>query len=821
MLVGDSRCPISCPAARRTGSLPEAPGSELLDLAESEQLQPRRKPVTAALGLLPLGFFVAAGLAAEEVTELQEVVVTAPSADPLRVGARTLTPAQIAPQRARTSDTASLLTAIPGVSVYGAGGVSSLPSIRGLADDRLRTKVDGVDLVASCPNHMNSPLSYIDPTAVESIQVYAGVTPVSVGGDSIGGSILVQSAAPAFAEPGTQLTTGSAGAFYRSNGNSWGGNLSGTYATERLSMNYTGAYAQSDNYRAGSDFKDYSFTGRLGHTLPLDEVGSTAYETTNQSVTAAWQDAGHLLDLSYSYQHIPYENYPNQRMDMTDNRSDQFNLGYSGDLTWGTLTARAYYEHTQHQMDFGDDKRFWYGPGRPPRGSGGDVALNGTPCSPIAGVSMSGGMMVGCAAGMPMDTDGKNGGFSISADMPLTNGDLVRVGGDYQNYRLDDYWSPSGAGMWPYTFLNINDGRRDRYAVFGEWEIYKERWAHILGVRFEYLDMDAGPVHGYNLATAPTEGTGGLGNQTRDAVLFNTQSRAKTDHNWDLSWIARFTPDAMQRYEIGLAQKTRSPNLYERYTWSTWQMAAFMNNFVGDGNGYVGDPDLDPEIARTVSLTADWHDADAALWHIQVTPYFTYVQDYIDAVQWDSATNAPRRVPVVDDFTVLKYVNQSARLYGLDLSAQYVMTTGTAFGDFTADLVASYAKGENQDTNDNLYNIMPLNATLALTQARGPWRNTLEGEFVAAKDDVSQVRNEMRTAGYGLAHLRSRYETNTWSLEVGVENLFDHFYDLPLGGAYVGQGTTMTIPPEPNQPQWGTPVPGPGRSFYAAVNLTF
>ncbi len=500
MLVGDSRCPISCPAARRTGSLPEAPGSELLDLAESEQLQPRRKPVTAALGLLPLGFFVAAGLAAEEVTELQEVVVTAPSADPLRVGARTLTPAQIAPQRARTSDTASLLTAIPGVSVYGAGGVSSLPSIRGLADDRLRTKVDGVDLVASCPNHMNSPLSYIDPTAVESIQVYAGVTPVSVGGDSIGGSILVQSAAPAFAEPGTQLTTGSAGAFYRSNGNSWGGNLSGTYATERLSMNYTGAYAQSDNYRAGSDFKDYSFTGRLGHTLPLDEVGSTAYETTNQSVTAAWQDAGHLLDLSYSYQHIPYENYPNQRMDMTDNRSDQFNLGYSGDLTWGTLTARAYYEHTQHQMDFGDDKRFWYGPGQPPRGSGGDVALNGTPCSPIAGVSMSGGMMVGCAAGMPMDTDGKNGGFSVSADMPLTNGDLVRVGGDYQNYRLDDYWSPSGAGMWPYTFLNINDGRRDRYAVFGEWEIYKERWAHILGVRFEYLDMDAGPVHGYNLS---------------------------------------------------------------------------------------------------------------------------------------------------------------------------------------------------------------------------------------------------------------------------------------------------------------------------------
>jgi iron complex outermembrane recepter protein len=276
-----------------------------------------------------------------------------------------------------------------------------------------------------------------------------------------------------------------------------------------------------------------------------------------------------------------------------------------------------------------------------------------------------------------------------------------------------------------------------------------------------------------------------------------------------------------QTYEIGLGQKTRSPNLYERYTWSTWQMAALMNNFVGDGNGYVGNLDLEPEVARTLSLTADWHDAGKERWGVRVTPYFTYVQDYVDAVQWDSAKNAPRTVPVVDDFTVLKYFNQSARLYGVDLSGHYLVARGTRYGDFTLQGLASYTKGENEDTGDNLYNIMPLNAKLSLTQELGPWRNTLEGEFVAAKDDVSRVRNEMQTAGYGLLHLRSRYEKKTWSAELGVENLFDRLYDLPLGGAYVGQGTTMTIPPAPNEPQWGTPVPGPGRSFYAAVNIRF
>ena len=110
---------------------------------------------------------------------------------------------------------------------------------------------------------------------------------------------------------------------------------------------------------------------------------------------------------------------------MTDNLSDQFNLGYTGKQGWGTLKARAYYEHTQHEMDFGDDKRFWYGPGKPPTGSGGDTAINGTPCSPISGIQNGQRQMVGCAAGMPMDTDGKNAGLTVSADIPLAAGDLL------------------------------------------------------------------------------------------------------------------------------------------------------------------------------------------------------------------------------------------------------------------------------------------------------------------------------------------------------------------------------------------------------------
>ena len=76
--------------------------------------------------------------------------------------------------------------------------------------------------------------------------------------------------------------------------------------------------------------------------------------------------------------------------------------------------------------------------------------------------------------------------------------------------------------------------------------------------------------------------------------------------------------------------KTRSPNLYERYTWSTWMMAANMNNTYGDGNGYVGNVSLKPETAHTLSFSSDWHDETKKYWSFKSTPYFTYVDDFSD-----------------------------------------------------------------------------------------------------------------------------------------------------------------------------------------------
>ncbi|NTW55477.1 MAG: TonB-dependent receptor [Chlorobiaceae bacterium] len=719
----------------------------------------------------------------------------------------------LAEKRAKTSDTAALLSDTPGVSLATGGGVSSLPVIDGLADDRLRIILDGMGLICSCPNHMNPPLSTLNPNQVGELKVYAGIAPVSLGGDSIGGTIIVSSPEPEFASAQQKsINKGDVGAFYRGNSHARGVNISATHASEKFSITYRGAYAEADNYKAADDFRSFTATGRPGRDIPKNEVGSTAYETWNHSVDMAWKNVDDLYEVKLGYQHIPCQLYPNQRMDMLDNKQQVINLHYQGKKGWGKLDARIYAENVDHYMDFGQDKQFVYG------------------SAPYV-----------VAPGMPMYTHGVTVGAALKADIDLSKRDLLRLGAETQLYRLDDWWPPSpadltgmlfssahpdpaiAAGMSPNTFWNINDGKRDRFALFGEWEAkWSPRWTSLLGIRTELVNMDTGPVQGYNNVD-PADPyypsylymyyTGYL----LSATDFNALDRKRTDINLDLTALARYTPDDSQTYEFGFARKTRTPNLYERYSWSRNSMALIMNNFVGDGNGYLGNPDLRPETAYTLSASLSWHNADKSR-ELKVTPYYTRVNDFIDAVQWDAKNNVPG-TPVSNPpgkFGILKYANQDARLYGVDVSGRTPIGKN-ALGEWSLKGLLSYVNGRNLDTGSGLYNIMPLNAKIALQQKSSGWSNTLEVVGVDAKTNISEPRQELATPGYTLVNWSGSYTWKNIRFDFGVDNIFDKFYCLPLGGAYTGQGMTMSL----NGIPYGIAVPGMGRSVYVGMNVKF
>jgi iron complex outermembrane receptor protein len=460
-------------------------------------------------------------------------------------------------------------------------------------------------------------------------------------------------------------------------------------------------------------------------------------------------------------------------MDMTINRNTLYNLRYTGQYQWGDAEARVYYQDTKHKMDMGPD-RYFYG------------------------------------TGMPMDTKGKTSGAQVQGNIVLSERDILRVGAEYQYYKLDDWWPPVDTNsMGPNSFWNVDYGQREKTDTFVEWEAqWNPEWLSQLGIRSDIVRTNAGPVQGYNNA---------LPIYADDAAAFNARDREHTDYNWDLSALARYTPAKTQTYEAGYARKSRSPNLYQRYPWSTFAMAALMNNFVGDGNGYVGNVGLKPEVANTISVTGDWHDPAKEQWGLKATGYYTYVEDYIDARRCNYGQCGPANVTATTGFVLLQYVNQSAQLYGLDLSGNLLLGKSADFGSFTGTGLLNYVRGENKTTGDNLYNIMPLNVKLAVVHRLGGWTNTAEFQAVADKSDVSQVRNEMKTGGYSLFNLRSSYDWKYARLDLGIENVFNRFYSMPLGGAYVGQGPSMTT----NGIPWGTPVPGMGRSFNVSLNLRF
>ncbi len=257
----------------------------------------------------------------------------------------------------------------------------------------------------------------------------------------------------------------------------------------------------------------------------------------------------------------------------------------------------------------------------------------------------------------------------------------------------------------------------------------------LLGIRSDIVRMNTGDVQGYNDSPTAT----GDAAYYADAIAFNSVSHARQDDNFDLTALARFDAAPFLSIEAGYARKTRSPSLYERYLWVKRSFfAADMESWFGDLNGYTGNLELKPEVAHTVSSTIRLHSSAAQGWELRITPYYTRVQNYIDAV----------RCPVIDDlsdgctaanftatsgFVILQFVNQSAELYGFDGSFQVPLGQTTA-GRFSLKGTLGTVRGENLDTDNNLYRLMPFHGDLSLRARTGRLVRRIESESGGCKD---------------------------------------------------------------------------------------
>jgi iron complex outermembrane recepter protein len=675
----------------------------------------------------------------------------------------------LAPELMKTNDTAGLVSDFSAIDLLNNGGLSGISAIHGLSDERVAVRVDGMEIGSACVMHMNPPLSLLDPSQAGNLDVIAGITPVSRGGDSIGGTVAVDSAPPEFSAGSAPQIHGNIEAFHRTNGVANGGSASLAFTMKNFQIAYTGSYVNANDYKDGS--------GVL--------VASTFYEAQNNSLQASARAGNNLFTLGIGYQFIPQQGFPNSFLDMTGNQAKFANFHYQGRFSWFskevTVQARLYYENTRHSMDILRDK--------------------------VPGIEM------------PMFTRGGNAGYLVEAEIPLSARDTLRIGHEFRRFTLNDWWTPTSnviGTLGPNTLLNINNGRRDRFGTWAEWEARRaKKWTTLLGIRSDIVLMDTGNVEGYNNSPAAT----GDAAYYADAAEFNSASHARQDYNFDLTALARFDATPFLSIEAGYARKTRSPSLYERYLWVKRSFfAADMESWFGDLNGYTGNLDLKPEVAHTASGTISLHDSGSKGWELRFTPYFTRVQNYIDA----------ERCPVINDggdgctaanftatsgFVILQFGSYPAELYGFDGSFRAPLGQ-TAAGRFSLVGTLGEVRGKNLDTKDNLYRLMPFHGDISLQHERGGWSAALSLKAVDAKTRVDAVRNELPTPGYALLSLRGGYrwklaETASVRLDAGIENITNRQYDLPLGGRYWTDfnGTSS--------------VPGLGRSFLTGLSFTF
>lgn len=654
---------------------------------------------------------------------------------------------------AQVSDTAQLLEDTAGMSLQAGGGVSSLPIMRGLNDTRIKIDVNGMTVNSICPNHMNPALSYIDRTNIGSITILQGVTPVSMGGDSIAGTISVQSPDPVFAEPGKKLLlTGKASSFYRSNGDAFGGSIAAGIANENVRLDYTGSDTQRRNYRDANG----------------NVIQSSSFENQNHAAALSFKFDDHLLEIKGGQQHIPFQGFPTARMDLTNNDSIFGNVHYKGLFDWGSLDSKLYLENTSHSMDYGSDR---------------------TAPEP-----------------MPMETRGKNFGYKLQAEMPFGEKDnTFRFGNEFHSSEIDDFWPPTStfaSMMGPNTFINLNNATRDRVGTFAEVEMnWSSQWKSMLGLRYDHTMSDTGDAQAYNNITA----------DYFQAIAFNNLSHKRNFDTFDVAALMQFTPNHWSQYDFGYARKNRAPSLHELYPWSTSPMPMTMNGSFSDGNGYVGDINLKPETAHNITLTADFYDPKSDAWSIKVTPYFSYVENFID-VDRCSTCRQPN-----NGFYYLRFANHDARLWGVDVTGRADLYKSKTFGEFSAHSIMSYVRGQRMD-GENLYHMMPFNLKLSLDHEREGWKNTLEMQYVDTKDDVQAVRNELKTSSYFLLNAKTGYQWKHLSIDVGLDNILDKQYFYPTSGVYIGDQDAMTLASSRPKTQ---NLPGLGRTVYVGLTVTY
>lgn len=482
--------------------------------------------------------------------------------------------------------------------------------------------------------------------------------------------------------------------------------------------NRDNALSYAGNFAQGDDLK-----------FAKGMVKDSGYNSQRNRLSYARGSESGRFDASVSQHHVSDAGNPALPMDMIKDDANAVNLAWEGKLGDTRVAARVYWHDIDHLMD--------------------NYSLR--PIAPAA-------------TKMFAPATSTDVGLVLGGKRNLASG-RVNIGVEWLKNDFDAYqWNASTNAF----NLNIlKDSERSRLGLYGEWQgVLAGTWSANLGLRSDTVSMDTGNVA---WGTVPV-GVSAAG------TAFNARDHERTDHNWDWTALFQYAAASDLGYEVGLTRKTRSPSLLERYEWTPLSASAGQ----ADGNNYLGNLDLKPEVAHTLSLAIN---RSSGAHGYKLGAFYQQVSDYIGVREVVTAA-----YNLSGHTRALQFENQNARLYGLDGSWQYQA------GPWKFSSVVSYVRGRNTDRHTDLYRIAPLRLTLEASYQSGAWKNHLISRMAQAQKDIATydfstvggtgpANNEATTPGYAVFDWHAQWRAAKGvKLNFGIDNLLDKLYYDHLGG---------------------------------------
>lgn len=403
------------------------------------------------------------------------------------------------------SDTAEVLKKMPGAYVNRNGSLSGIAQYRGLFGDRVNVTNNGHQVLSSCSNAMDAPMSHLPASQVDAVVLYRGISPISQGMETIGGSIDVISKKIATQESGLR---GDLNLGYNSvNEGVLGGlNLAAKKGHHgwQVGVNYEQAdsydFAGGSNYYTGMDRQFYNLTYQYDDENRFFEIASN-YNDTGETGTPALP-----MDISYAKGGVTSIKY-NQTLDND----------------WSLLLDGSY-QDTDHLMD---NYRYRQQMAAAYRES-------------FTGLTQT--------------------AFTVAGQRAMKQGELI-LGYDYDaTDHTADISNPNNAGF----AIKNYDTQRQRNSLFAEWQ-HRVNQFHslVLGVRATHHENEAADVS--SSVAMMNNDMGNLHRTLQDR--FNAADRSMSDTNMDMAFNWKHAINDRLQMDYGVAVKNRAASYQELYLW--------------------------------------------------------------------------------------------------------------------------------------------------------------------------------------------------------------------------------------------------------------